>query len=154
MARPLLNHLAPVAPDFLPLVTSSPSLPHPNTGLCLCRVPNHCRMIHHPNHQVPIHRPMNAFGSVSHDLLWFMMNRLQVPTPFIDLCKSIYAGSSQRVRCSEGFTDDIPVNVGMKQGCLLSPLLFNLALEVFLPALDCATSGYSMESGSRLKQLA
>ena len=95
----------------------------------------------------------NAFGSVSHDLLWFMMNRLQVPTPFIDLCKSIYAGSSQRVRCDEGFTDDIPVNVGIKQGCPLSPLLFNLALEALLPALDRATSGYSMENGSRLKQL-
>ena len=93
----------------------------------------------------------NVFGSFSHELLWFMMNRLQVPTPFIDLCKSIYAGSSQRVRCGEGFTDDIPVNVGIKQGCPLSPFLFNLALEALLPALDRATSGYSMETLSVIK---
>ena len=107
----------------------------------------------------------NAFGSVSHKLLWLMMQRLQVPTPFIQLCQAIYSGSSQlcqaiysgssqRVRCSEGFTDDIPVNVGIKQGCPLSPLLFNLTLEALLPALNRVTSGYNMENGSRLKQLA
>ena len=83
-----------------------------------------------------------------------MIQRLQVPTPFIQLCQAIYSGSSQRVRCSEGFTDDIPVNVSIKQGCLLSPLLFNLTLKALLPALNRATSGYNMENSSRLKQLA
>ena len=95
----------------------------------------------------------NAFGSVSHDLLWLMMRRLQVPEHFIDLCQEIYTGSTQRVRCKEGYTDDIPVSVGIKQGCPLSPLLFNLALEALLPALNARSTGYTLENGSTVKQL-
>lgn len=37
----------------------------------------------------------NAFGSVSHDLLWLMMRRLKVPEAFVDICREIYSGSSR-----------------------------------------------------------
>ena len=36
----------------------------------------------------------NTFGSVSHELLWLMMQKLGVPTSFINICQEIYAGSS------------------------------------------------------------
>ncbi len=96
----------------------------------------------------------NAFGSVSHELLWLMMQRLGVPTPFIHICQEIYAGSSQQIRCAAGFTRDLPLRVGIKQGCPLSPLLFNIALEALLPALDKVGLGYSFANGSTIKQLA
>ena len=95
----------------------------------------------------------NAFGSVPHDLLWLMMNKLKVPVQFIEVCKEVYAGSSQRIRCKEGFTNDIQLKVGIKQGCPLSPLLFNIALEALLPVLDRRGVGYKLENGSAGKQL-
>ena len=96
----------------------------------------------------------NAFGSVSHDLLWEMMRRLGVPLDFTTLCQEIYSGSSQRVRCEAGWTDDIPITVGIKQGCPLSPLLFNLALEGLLRELARRGTGYRFENGSCVGQLA
>ncbi len=71
-----------------------------------------------------------------------MMRRLGVPKTFTKLCMEIYSGSSQRIRCAAGFTDDIPLKVGIKQGCPLSPLLFNLALEGLLPILHQKGTGY------------
>lgn len=37
-----------------------------------------------------------AFGSIPHDKLFDMMNRLNLPTGFIDLSKNIYSNSSSR----------------------------------------------------------
>ena len=96
----------------------------------------------------------NAFGSVPHELMWYMMQKMQIPQPFIDLCQEIYQGSTQRVRTKEGYTNDIPVKVGIKQGCPLSPLLFNLALEAVLPALKNRPGSYKLQNGSAIDQLA
>ena len=64
----------------------------------------------------------NAFGSVSHELLWFMMRQLEVPSTFIDICSEIYPESSQRVQCEAGSTEDIPLRVEISKGAV-SPLL-------------------------------
>ena len=71
----------------------------------------------------------NAFGSVPHETMWKMLESLSVPSHFVAICKEIFTGSSQRIRCKEGFTGDIPVKQGIKQGCPLSPLLFNLGVR-------------------------
>ena len=96
----------------------------------------------------------NAFGSVPHALLWEMMERLQILSPFITLCCEIYNGSHQQVLFEEGITPVIPLRTGIKQGCPLSPLLFNLALEALLPALNSTGSGYTLDNGTTIRQLA
>ena len=96
----------------------------------------------------------NAFGSVSHELLWLMMSRLDVPADFISICREVYTGSSQRLRSSEGYTEEIPLRVGIKQGCPLSPLLFNLALEALLPVLETTSAGHRLENDSTIQQMA
>ena len=42
---------------------------------------------------------------------------------------SLYEGSMMRVRICEGHTDPIPMLSGVRQGCLLSPILFNLVID-------------------------
>ena len=61
--------------------------------------------------------------------------------------------SLPQAQCAEGNTSDIPLQVGIKQGCPLSPLLFNIALEALLPALDSNNSGYTFTNGSIIRQL-
>ena len=96
----------------------------------------------------------NAFGSVTHSVMWEMMHRLDIPSHFIDICREIYHGSTQSIRASEGQTSPIPVTRGIKQGCPLSPLLFNLVLEGLLPVLSNNYSGYQFPGGARVRCLA
>ena len=74
----------------------------------------------------------NAFGSVPHNLIWRMLETSGVPPKFLRLCKEIYSGTFQHIRCSrDEFTSDIPLRVGIKQGCPLSPLLFVRSLGYY-----------------------
>ncbi len=93
----------------------------------------------------------NAFGSVSHDLLWFMLMKLEVSEPFIAICQEIYADSSQRIRTNEDTPPTSPSMWESSRGCPLGPLLFNFALEALLPILNTCSTGYSMENGSLVK---
>lgn len=95
----------------------------------------------------------NAFGSVPYHTMWEMMERLDIPAHFQSVCKEIYSHSTQKIRCKEGFTNEIPVSRGIKQGCPLSPLLFNLVLEGVLPELE-KTGGYKLPNGSMVRVLA
>ena len=96
----------------------------------------------------------NAFGSVPHHTMWSMMDALRVPSHFSNICKEIYANSTQRVRSAEGLTEEIKLAQGIKQGCPLSPLLFNLVLEGVLPHVDQMNGGYEFGDGTRLQILA
>ena len=86
--------------------------------------------------------------------MWEMMNRLDVPQHFITICREIYKGSSQAIRSTAGLTDPLPVNRGIKQGCPLSPLLFNLVLEGVLPQLERTNDGYRFRGGATVSSLA
>ena len=96
----------------------------------------------------------DAFGSVLHSVLFNMMSRLSIPNSFISLCQDMYNGSSSRIRTGSDFTDSIPLTVGVKQGCPLSPLLFNLVLQGMLSGLDGVEGGYEISSTLVVKYLA
>ena len=82
------------------------------------------------------------------------LERLDIPAPFVHICKEIYSGSTQQVRSASKCTGHTPLRVGIKQGCPLSPFLYNIALEALLPALDELLSGYSLQNGTCVRQLA
>ena len=96
----------------------------------------------------------NAFGSVPHNTMWEMMKRLDVPAHFVSICQEIYQNSTQRAKSAEGCTHPISVRRGIKQGCPLSPLLFNLVLDGILPNLERVEDGYRFGGGATIKSLA
>ncbi|CAG4931222.1 unnamed protein product [Parnassius apollo] len=57
-----------------------------------------------------------------------------MPVKVRKLINSLYKNTITKVRTSEGFTDPIKLQSGVKQGCPLSPHIFNLTLEVVIPA--------------------
>ena len=96
----------------------------------------------------------NVFGSVPHDTMWSMMDALRVPSQFTNICKEIYNNSSQCVRSVDGLTEKIKLSQGIKQGCPLSPLLFNLVLEGVLPHIEKMDGGYEFSNGTKVTILA
>ena len=78
----------------------------------------------------------NAFGTVPHDSIIDMMKRLGAPPIFARIVAETYSGNSFQVRTADGLTPRISLNRGVKQGCPLSPILFNLVLEGMLRGLS------------------
>ncbi len=69
-----------------------------------------------------------AFDSVPRKCLLYKLIKLGVGGNFLNVLKSIYIDVKYRVKISQDRISnvDISSNVGVKQGCVLSPLLFSL----------------------------
>ena len=72
-----------------------------------------------------------AFEIVSHELLWKGMLEMRFFSHIVYLIKRIYADQSAPVR-THGLTVDFRVERGVRQGCILSPDLFNIYSEVII----------------------
>ncbi|KAL5509813.1 hypothetical protein EMCRGX_G005243 [Ephydatia muelleri] len=95
-----------------------------------------------------------AFPSVSHDLLSLMMERLGLSGSTLDIVRDIYTNASVAIRTGrESYTPPIFQRRGVKQGCPLSPILFNIVLEGLLRHLSSCDAGYTL-AGCRVNSLA
>jgi hypothetical protein len=70
-----------------------------------------------------------AFDSVENSNLWNSMENMGIPEHLIGLIRDLYTGQETKVQVEQGATDCFPVQKGLRQGCILSPGLFNLYSE-------------------------
>ena len=70
-----------------------------------------------------------AFDSVDHNRLWRILKEM---TCLTCLLWNLYAGQEAIVRTGHGTTDWFQKGKGIRQGCILSPCLFNLCAEYIM----------------------
>ena len=70
-----------------------------------------------------------AFDCVDHDKLWQAVQETGIPDHLTCLLRNLYVGQEATVRTLYGTTDWFKIEKGARQGCLLSPCLFNLYPE-------------------------
>ena len=70
-----------------------------------------------------------AFGMVLHDILWNAMHEMGFPMHIIVLLKNLYNQQKAAVRTVYGMTEWFEIEQGVRQGCILSPHLFNFYSE-------------------------
>ena len=70
-----------------------------------------------------------AFDSIDRDSLWKILRWHGFPNKIISAIKIIYERFQCRVVCGNHITEPFEVHTGVKQGCVLSPLLFNLVID-------------------------
>ncbi|XP_048514042.1 uncharacterized protein LOC125501691 [Athalia rosae] len=87
----------------------------------------------------------NAFGSVPHASIHRALEEAGLPLAIRNIVESMYDGCSTRVRTADGLTDPIIMNAGVKQGCPMSPVVFNLAEEPVLRAAASSDAGYTLQ---------
>ena len=73
-----------------------------------------------------------AFDCVDHNKLWKILQEMGIPDHFTCLLRNLYAGQEATVRTGHGTTDWLQIGKGVRQGCILSPSLFNLYAEYIM----------------------
>ena len=61
--------------------------------------------------------------------LWKILKETGIPDHLTCLLRNQYAGQEATVRTGHGITDWFQIGKGVRQGCILSPCLFNLYAE-------------------------
>ena len=67
-----------------------------------------------------------TFDCVDHNKLWKILKDLGIPDHLTCLLRNLYAGQEATVRTGHGTTDWFQIGKEGRQGCILSPCLFNL----------------------------
>ena len=67
-----------------------------------------------------------AFDSVDHNKLWKILKEMGIPDHLICLLRDLSAGQKATVKTGHGTTDWFQIGKGVRQGCILSPCLFNI----------------------------
>ena len=70
-----------------------------------------------------------AFDCVDHNKLWKILKEMEIPDHLTCLLRNLYAGQEATVRTGCRTTDWFQRGKGARQGCILSPFLFNLYEE-------------------------
>ena len=75
--------------------------------------------------------------------LWKILQEMGIPDHLTCLLRNLYAGQEATVRTGHRTTDRFQIGKGVRQGCILSPCLFNLYAEYVMrnTGLDEAQAG-------------
>ena len=77
-----------------------------------------------------------AFDRVYHEGMWSALCKFGINNDIIMMIKSLYANSTSAVLLNNMAGPFFNTTVGLRQGCLLSPTLFNLFLEEIMSEIE------------------
>lgn len=94
-----------------------------------------------------------AFDSVKWGKLWKILLEMGVPKHLVLLLRQLYENNTASVRIDNMSSEEFHVQAGVRQGCILSPLLFNTYTEYIMRIiLEQWDKGISI-SGNRISNL-
>ena len=86
-----------------------------------------------------------AFDSIKLDHLWSILDKTALNKNYINLLKSVYDGSQASIKTDLGYSRFVDIKKGVKQGDMLSAILFCVALAaVMLKTEETCGSGFSI----------
>ena len=95
-----------------------------------------------------------AFNTVNQDLPWDILCKFGCPPTFIAILQKFHTGMCAQVVMAGSQSSSFPVEVGVKQGCVLAPIIFILLLVSIslvshhdLQSSDCAGIEFCLDGG-------
>lgn len=73
-----------------------------------------------------------AFDSVNRDILFNVLEKMSCPEVILSLLRSLHESTNARVRVDGDFSEPFQVTTGVRQGCVLAPLLFLLYIHCII----------------------
>nr|VZI48410.1 unnamed protein product [Spirometra erinaceieuropaei] len=94
-----------------------------------------------------------AFDFVHRESLWRIMALDGVPAKIIAMIKAYYRSTTARVLVRNNLSQPLGIRSGVRQGCILSPILFNYAIDWILGRALRDSDGVEFAPGHRLTDL-
>ena len=76
-----------------------------------------------------------AFDKIQHPFLIKTLSKVGIEGAFLNIIKAIYERPTANIILNGQKLRAFPLRSGTRQGCPLSPLLFNIVLEVLVTAI-------------------
>ena len=73
-----------------------------------------------------------AFDCIEHNKLWKILKEMGIPDHLTCLLRNLYTGQEATVGTGHGATDWFQIGKGVRQGCILTPYLFNLYADYIM----------------------
>ena len=99
-------------------------------------------IIHHinnskdKNHMITSIDVEKAFEKIQHPFLIKTLSKVGIDRTFLNIIKAIYETPTANIILNGQKLRAFPLRSGTRQGCPLSPLLFNIVLEVLTTAIN------------------
>jgi hypothetical protein len=93
----------------------------------------------------------DAFGSIKHDQIVENLTSIGTPEKLIRLIMNSNEKAPIQMKTKKGFTEKIVIGKSVKQGCPLSPSLFNLVIDLLIPNIreNYQECGYNYDGEKR-----
>ena len=76
-----------------------------------------------------------AFDKIQHPFMIKVLERMGIQGSYLNIIKAIYSKPSANIKLNGEKLKAFPLKSGTRQGCPLSPFLFNIVLEVLAIAI-------------------
>ena len=87
------------------------------------------------NHMIISLDAEKAFDKIQHPFMIKALERSGIQGSYLNIIKAIYSKSVANIKLNGEKLEAIPLKSGTRQGCPLSPYLFNIVLEVLTRAI-------------------
>ena len=83
-----------------------------------------------------------------HETIFTSLQWVGVDEDAINVIRRLYATNTVTTRSHQGFTSEIAIGAGVKQGCQLSPIIFNMAMKQMIRAITQLGHGYKLHDSA------
>lgn len=94
-----------------------------------------------------------AFDSVDRSMLWTILQSYGIPVKILNIIKQLYRNTTCRILHRGKLGPSFNIRSGVKQGCILSPLLFVLLLDWVMKKSGAVPHGIRWNLTERLEDL-
>ncbi|KAL6073377.1 hypothetical protein STEG23_013708 [Scotinomys teguina] len=96
---------------------------------------HHINKLKEKNHMIISLDAEKAFDKIQHPFMMKALERVGIQGTFLNIIKAIYSKPTANIKLNGEKVKAFPLKSGTRQGCPLSPYLFNIVLEVLARAI-------------------